>query len=239
MHGYFISLKLYDAARIIANPFIYAEHREKTIRQKLEKLADSRIRTKPNTLPKINRALAERLMQPPTKKKRKRDEEEVEHGRHVDARAETNGEVAKEAEPSGLLADSRFKAIFEDPEYEIDETSREFALLHPSQAEAAMKKGKVGKTKTAVDKAAEEDSAGGISSDDLGLGGSSSEEDSEEEQSGSGSGERMVHSSRAADIYGLQTWRPSVCTQIALQSSTLITALESHCLKWCSHDLTG
>ena len=62
MHGYFLSLKLYDAARVITNPFIYAEHREKLIRAKLDKLADSRIRTRKDKLPKVNRALAERIM---------------------------------------------------------------------------------------------------------------------------------------------------------------------------------
>ena len=29
MHGYFVSLELYDAARVIANPYAYAEHRER------------------------------------------------------------------------------------------------------------------------------------------------------------------------------------------------------------------
>ena len=37
MHGYFIDLRLYTKARAIANPFAYAEHRERLIREKLEK----------------------------------------------------------------------------------------------------------------------------------------------------------------------------------------------------------
>ena len=169
MHGYFLSLKLYDAARVIANPFIYAEHREKLIRAKLDKLAESRIRTPKGKLPKVNRALAERIMKTEEKesrkKKRKQDEDKNE------AMEATDGQK------SGLLVDPRFKSVFEDPEFEVDETSREYALLHPSRAEASAR---TRKEKTAVEE--EEDSERDSSEDAL-IGGDSSEEE-EEEQSG-------------------------------------------------------
>jgi ribosome biogenesis protein ENP2 len=163
MHGYFISLKLYDAARVIANPFIYAEHREKLVRAKLDKLAESRIRTQKGKLPKVNRALAERIMKAEEKearkKKRKRDEDQNE---------------AMKEEKGGLLVDPRFKSVFEDPEFEVDEASREYALMHPSQAEASTRKRRA---KTAVE--AEEESELDSSEDAL-AGGDSSEEDDEE-----------------------------------------------------------
>jgi ribosome biogenesis protein ENP2 len=179
MHGYFLSLKLYDAARVIANPFVYSEHREKTIRQKVEKLAESRIRTKKDNLPKVNKALAERIMKNAEREK-KRKRSKMEEG------AAANDTEVKEKNAGGLLQDSRFKAVFEDPEFQIDETSKEFALLHPSQADATSR-GK--KTRTAVD--SEESSDGGMSSDDLGItGGQSSEskieEDDESEDSSEG-----------------------------------------------------
>ena len=44
MHDYFLALTLYDAARVIANPYIHAEHREKVIKEKMDKLSESRIR---------------------------------------------------------------------------------------------------------------------------------------------------------------------------------------------------
>jgi len=166
MHGYFISLKLYDAARVIANPFIYAEHREKLVRAKLDKLAESRIRTQKHKLPKINRALAERIMKAEEKearkKKRKRDEDQI------DATKEEDGQNG------GLLVDPRFKSVFEDPEFEVDEASREYALMHPSQAEAPTRKRRA---TTAVE--AEEQSESDSSEDAL-VGGDSSEEDDEE-----------------------------------------------------------
>lgn len=34
----------------------------------------------------------------------------------------------------GLLQDPRFKELWENPEYEVDEESREFALLNPATA---------------------------------------------------------------------------------------------------------
>ena len=167
MHGYFISLKLYDAARVIMNPFIYAEHREKLIRAKLDKLAESRIRTPKGKLPKINRALAERILKADEKearkKKRKQDEDKNE------ATEVTDGQKG------GLLVDPRFRSVFEDPEFEVDEMSREYALLHPSQAEASARKRRA---KTAVE---EEEESERDSSEDALIGGESSEEDEEEQ----------------------------------------------------------
>jgi len=166
MHGYFISLKLYDAARVIANPFIYAEHREKLVRAKLDKLAESRIRTQKHKLPKINRALAERIMKAEEKearkKKRKRDEDQIEATKEGDGQS------------GGLLVDPRFKSVFEDPEFEVDEASREYALMHPSQAEAPTRKRRA---TTAVEAEEQSDSD---SSEDALVGGDSSEEDDEE-----------------------------------------------------------
>jgi ribosome biogenesis protein ENP2 len=196
MHGYFMSLKLYDAARVIANPFIYAEHREKVIRQKLEKLAEGRIRSRKDNLPKVNRALAERIMKNIEKdknKKRKRDEDGDEEMEDVqDEQSESEGEdpvkdKKKKENADKLLMDPRFKAIFEDPAFEIDEMSKEFALLHPSQAEVAARKrkqeGQKTKTKTAVDEEEEErSSGGGISSDDLGMDDTESGDEEKEEE---------------------------------------------------------
>jgi ribosome biogenesis protein ENP2 len=110
------------------------------------------------------------------KKKRKRDEDFDEGEDNVDGEnGEDKSKAPKKDKGTNLLMDPRFKAVFEDPEFEIDETTREFALLHPSQAESAKKK-----TKTAVD---EESSVGNLSSDDLGFNGESSEEESEESSS--------------------------------------------------------
>lgn len=60
MHGYFIDVRLWEQARLIANPFAYEEYREKKIQEKIEKERESRIRTKAQQV-KVNKGLAARL----------------------------------------------------------------------------------------------------------------------------------------------------------------------------------
>jgi len=185
MHGYFISLKLYDAARVIANPFAYAEHREKMIRERMDKMAETRIRTKKDAKVKVNKALADKILKEEErarkreeKKKQKKAAEEGDQDMDVDA-------DAKDEEPSGpatLLNDPRFAKVFEDPEFAIDENSREYALLNPSTV-AQKRSG----AKTAVED--EEEERDKSSSDGLGESGSGSEsEDESESDSGSDDG---------------------------------------------------
>ncbi|KAG9003543.1 hypothetical protein FRB94_003063 [Tulasnella sp. JGI-2019a] len=151
MHGYFLSLKLYDAARMITNPFAYSEHREKLVQQKVEKLAESRIRSTKIHLPKVNQALAAKLQKDHEKrtrivdKLRKKEEaaaeEEGAEGEDADEdgmdrkqkRKQTKHEkkeLAKASRPN-LLEDDRFKEMFENPEFEVDVDSREYGLLNP------------------------------------------------------------------------------------------------------------
>lgn len=141
MHGYFLSLKLYTTARLIANPTSYAEHRDKIVSKRLAEKAESRIRARKEQ-PKVNKALAERLRKAEEREealaKRKREKKglaaaEAEEG---DQEEEEDVEESKKAKKSGasVLQDPRFKEIFENPEFEVDEESREFALINPATA---------------------------------------------------------------------------------------------------------
>jgi ribosome biogenesis protein ENP2 len=138
MHGYFMSLKLYDAARIIANPFAYTEHREKVVQQKLSKLADSRIRTPKNALPKVNRALAEKILRAEMREEKKRLRKTGAHAGDTAAPASDGGDgpvdkrVTGKEKEKNVLNDPRFTELFENPEFQVDETSREYALLNPA-----------------------------------------------------------------------------------------------------------
>ena len=130
MHGYFMSLKLYSTARLIANPHSYAEHREKLLADRLAAKAESRIRAKKEQ-PKVNKVLAERL---------RRAEEKLAGAakrkallRAEKGQAEVPNAGDRIAQPS-VLEDPRFKEVFENPEFEVDEDSREFALLNPATA---------------------------------------------------------------------------------------------------------
>jgi ribosome biogenesis protein ENP2 len=122
MHGYFVSLKLYDAARLVANPFAYAEHREKLVKEKLEKKAESRIRARREDINvKVNRGLAEKV---------KKDEER--------RRTKKGGKEAETLDVDGpgesLLKDPRFAKVWTDKEFEVDMGSREFLLKNPVAA---------------------------------------------------------------------------------------------------------
>ncbi|KAJ1301998.1 hypothetical protein OPQ81_000833 [Rhizoctonia solani] len=138
MHGFFLSLKLYDAARLIANPFAYDEHRERVVRDKLEKLSESRIRSKGEGV-KVNKALADRI-------------------KRVDKKKEKEGK-----EGASLLSDPRFAEVFENPEFEVDTESREYGLLNPSTSSKFTSRGR-----TAVESEEEESdksSSDGLGSD--------------------------------------------------------------------------
>lgn len=103
MHGYFLSLKLYERARLLAHPQAYDEAKQRAIRARMDREAESRVRSVQNAKPsrqvKVNRPLADKLASD---------------------------------EASTLLHDDRFKELFTNPEFQVDETSREYALLHPS-----------------------------------------------------------------------------------------------------------
>jgi ribosome biogenesis protein ENP2 len=104
MHGFFVASKLYDQARLIANPYVWEEERMKRVKEKVDKERASRIRGKKV---KVNQKLVDRALK----------------------RQERREKVDTEA---GFLGDSRFKQLFEDEAFAVDESSREFQLLNSS-----------------------------------------------------------------------------------------------------------
>ncbi|KAL4068613.1 WD40-repeat-containing domain protein [Scleroderma yunnanense] len=169
MHGYFVSLKLYDTARVIANPFAYAEHREKLVKERMEKLADTRIRTRKDgagASVKVNKALAEKIQRDADREKRKEEKKRTKKAKQrVEGEDDAMAidEETRDAVPVTLLNDPRFKELFENPEFAVDEDSREYALLNPSAV--AQKRYGTGLYKTAVEE--EEDESDRSSSDGI------------------------------------------------------------------------
>ncbi|GAA6047444.1 hypothetical protein JCM3770_001308 [Rhodotorula araucariae] len=135
MHGFFVDLRLYTKARAIANPFQYAEHRDKLIRDKLAAEQESRIRGAKKATGaqvagvKVNKALARKLR---TEEERQRKREAGELDSDEDDGARRRKKRAQQAETPSLLKDDRFGDLFTNPDFEIDEESREFQLLNPS-----------------------------------------------------------------------------------------------------------
>ncbi|KAL5521750.1 ENP2 [Sanghuangporus sanghuang] len=206
MHGYFLSLRLYDAARSISNPFLYEEHRARRVQEKLEKMAESRIRARKHAqAPKVNKVLAQRIEKEQERakrheeKKRERekrkqdaDEDNEENSQEEQSDVEMEDKGDKKPKKADLLNDPRFSALFENPEFEIDEQSREFGLLNPSLASQKRK------PKTAVEEEGEESDRASSS-----LEGSSSsviEEGVSEEEDSSDAGDLDQFNPRARSI---------------------------------------
>ena len=184
MHGYFISLKLYDAARVIANPFAYDEHRAKMVREKMDKMSESRIRAKKEVGVKVNKALAEKILRDEEKAQKRAEKNKHKQGTatDVDMEAVDKDEGGDEdvAAPS-ILSDPRFAKVFENPEFAIDENSREFALLNPSSV------GQVNRSKTVVEE--EEEESDKLSSDGLNESDDQSQDDDDRSDSSDSSDE--------------------------------------------------
>ena len=140
MHGYFMALKLYDAARIITNPTSYAQSRDKAVQDKISKLADSRIRTRKGPAVKVNKALAERIAKAAEREEKKKDKKKArkaavegdEETEAAEGGAEGAEAVQSKSKKETVLNDPRFKDLFENPAFQVDEHSREFALLNPA-----------------------------------------------------------------------------------------------------------
>lgn len=135
MHGHFVKQELYDEARLIANPSSWEEERSKRIQEKIDKERESRIRGKKKVAAKVNRKLAERVLDREEKNERRRAQRILANGGDKNAVEITSDAV--QSEPQGLLGDSRFAKLFQDEDFEVDETSHEFRSINPSTKTAA------------------------------------------------------------------------------------------------------
>uniref|UniRef100_A0A8C6V0P4 Nucleolar protein 10 n=1 Tax=Neogobius melanostomus TaxID=47308 RepID=A0A8C6V0P4_9GOBI len=122
MHGYFMDMRLYHKVKSMANPFAYEEYRKDKIRQKIE---ESRTQRVPLTkLPKVNKELALKLME------------------EGDDEAELASRKKKGKSVPSILGDDRFKVMFENPDYQVDEQSEDFRLLNPIVSKVGQKRKK-------------------------------------------------------------------------------------------------
>ena len=187
MHGFFVAQRLYEEAKMIADPFIWEEQRAKRVKEKIESERESRIRGNKKVTMKVNKRLAEKILEREEKNERRKARRVLKKGGDDDLVEEAApSEMLDENEPAeernepagkGLLADLRFAKLFEDEEFAIDENSREFKSLNPSTVPATTDKRE--RKLTAVE--AEEGSEPVSSSDDADDA-SSDEDENEVEQ---------------------------------------------------------
>ncbi|XP_005084995.1 nucleolar protein 10 isoform X2 [Mesocricetus auratus] len=110
MHGYFMDIRLYHKVKLMVNPFAYEEYRKDKIRQKIEETRAQRVQLK--KLPKVNKELALKLIEEEEEKQKSTLKKKV------------------KSLPN-ILTDDRFKVMFENPDFQVDEESEEFRLLNP------------------------------------------------------------------------------------------------------------
>lgn len=122
MHGFFMDIRLYHKVKSMANPFAYEEYRKDKIRQKIEESRTQRVQI--TKLPKVNKELALKLME------------------EGDDEAELASRKKKGKAVPSILGDDRFKVMFENPDYQVDEQSEEFRLLNPIVSKVGQKRKK-------------------------------------------------------------------------------------------------
>lgn len=108
MHGYFIDNELYDKVNLIANPNSIKDEREREIRKRIEKERESRIRSTgafTNTKIKVNKEYVGQLQ----------------------------NKLGSEA-TENVVNDDRFKEMFEDPRFQIDQDNHDYKQLNPVQS---------------------------------------------------------------------------------------------------------
>ncbi|KAG5327552.1 NOL10 protein, partial [Pseudoatta argentina] len=116
MHGYFMDIRLYKKARDVMKPFEFEEYKKKIIRDKIKEEAVSRVQIQ--KLPSVNQELALKLME------------------------NTYIKNKKKQTSSNLLKDERFKALFNNPDFQVDKNSEEYALLNPVVSQLVKNKAK-------------------------------------------------------------------------------------------------
>uniref|UniRef100_A0A4W2GP83 Nucleolar protein 10 n=1 Tax=Bos indicus x Bos taurus TaxID=30522 RepID=A0A4W2GP83_BOBOX len=121
MHGFFMDIRLYHKVKLMVNPFAYEEYRKDKIRQKIEETRAQRVQLK--KLPKVNKELALKLIEEEEEKQKSTWKKKV------------------KSLPN-ILTDDRFKIMFENPDFQVDEESEEFRLLNPLVSKISEKRKK-------------------------------------------------------------------------------------------------
>lgn len=171
MHGFFMDARLYNKVKAAADPFAYDEWRKKKLKEKVEAKQSNRI-TIQRRLPTINRATAERILQNDAKRKKNSKEGEEED--------ETDKSF------SNPLGDDRFSRMFTSSDFQVDEESDTYRMLHPNAANTKQRKQEDMDSDAGTDDA-EEDEVGGRfarvdDSEEEEIEGRASDESSDEEE---------------------------------------------------------
>lgn len=106
MCRFFVDIRLYNKAKAVADPFAFDRFRKDKIRQQIEAARPARLTIKSN-LPKVNQELALKYMD------------------------DKQSAGKKKKGSTNLLDDSRFGAMFANPDFAIDKNAMEYKMLTP------------------------------------------------------------------------------------------------------------
>ncbi|XP_078256230.1 nucleolar protein 10 isoform X1 [Rhinoraja longicauda] len=120
MHGFFMDIRLYHKVKSMTNPFAYEEYRKDKIRQKIEETRAQRVQVQ--KLPRVNKELALKFIE----EEKEDQEQKKKKGKNL----------------PNILRDERFKVMFENPDFQVDEASEEFRLINPIVSKASEKRKK-------------------------------------------------------------------------------------------------
>ena len=132
MHGFFVAQGLYEEARLIANPTSWEEERAKRVQAKIDKERESRVRGQKKITAKVNRKFLERILEREEKNERRRAQRVLAQGGDEAAVEQTAAKEMAPIEGKALFPDARFARMFQEEDFAVDETSREFQQLNPS-----------------------------------------------------------------------------------------------------------
>lgn len=122
LHGFFIDYRLYKKAKSLADPFAYDAYIEQRKKEKLDEERANRITVK-RKLPKVNRRLANQILEEEEAETEKKDEEDVNKTKKASKK--------KKGLSSEIFQDERFANMFKNENFEINELSPEYLALHP------------------------------------------------------------------------------------------------------------
>ena len=148
LHGFFMDARLHARLQAVADPFAYDRWRRERVAAAVDAKRASRIVPREAVGPKVNRALAARLLAAAeasaasTKDASSARTGRMRRSKTDEPASSASSNAAGTAEPVAapptaatrgamLLQDGRFAALFSNPDFAIDEDSAEFITVHP------------------------------------------------------------------------------------------------------------
>nr|CDJ87570.1 NUC153 domain containing protein [Haemonchus contortus] len=135
MHGYFLDRRLYDKAQLITQPFAYEKYKNRKVQDIMHQERENRVIKSKSEVdqPKVNKELAARL---------RAEAEAAAESAAIKSAKKKKNEKKKATTAAAILQDDRFKKLFADEDFEVDQNcelfKRNIAIQHKENAGKAV-----------------------------------------------------------------------------------------------------